>query len=124
MTALLDIRGLSANIGDKKILDGVSLAINFGEIHFLMGPNGSGKTTLASALMGNPTVVSAGGTVVLNGEDITTALPEERAKKGLYLGFQYPVEVPGVPFTAFLRSALAAQGAVLLPEDAFRTDLE
>ncbi|TSD04841.1 MAG: Fe-S cluster assembly ATP-binding protein, partial [Parcubacteria group bacterium Greene0714_36] len=82
MSALLEIHNFSAGIEEKKILDGVSLAINAGEIHFLMGSNGSGKTTLAAAVMGSPIVVSTGGTIAFNGEDITTTLPEDRAKKG------------------------------------------
>ena len=123
MPHVLEIQNFSAHIGGKKILWDVSLAVAPGEVHFLMGPNGSGKTTLATALMGNPSVTHAGGRIMFNGEDITVALPEERAKKGLYLGFQYPVEVPGVGFHGFLRAVLAARGVALPSEADFRTEL-
>ncbi|MEK7099331.1 MAG: Fe-S cluster assembly ATPase SufC [Patescibacteria group bacterium] len=123
MPHMLEVQHFSAHIDEKKILQDVSLAVAPGEVHFLMGPNGSGKTTLASALMGNPVVVPTGGTIIFNGEDITTALPEERAKKGLYLGFQYPVEVQGVGFVPFLRAALSARGMALPSEQDFRAEL-
>lgn len=123
MRYLLEVKNLSLRIGDRELLSGVSIAIAPGEIHFLMGPNGSGKTTLAAALIGNPAVVRTGGTIVFGEEDITAFFPEERAKKGMYLGFQYPVEVPGVGMTAFLRSALAARGVALPSEADFLAEL-
>lgn len=103
----LEILDLHASIKDgKEILHGVSLTIRKGEIHALMGPNGSGKSTLAQVLMGHPGFVITSGSIILNGEDITAMTPDKRAKLGLFLGFQYPVEVSGVNFGNFLRMAL------------------
>ena len=93
-------------VDGKKILDGVSLTIKKGEIHAVMGPNGGGKSTFAQALMGHPGYVITEGTVSLNGVDITTMTPDAKAKVGLFLGFQYPVEIPGVNFGSFLRTAI------------------
>lgn len=90
----------------KKILNGISLTIHKGEVHAIMGPNGSGKTTFSQALMGNPGFVVTKGSITLNGEDITYVSPDTRAKKGLFLSFQYPVEISGVAFGNFLRLAL------------------
>lgn len=123
MTHMLEIKNFSAEIDGKKIVQDVSLAVAPGEVHFLMGPNGSGKTTLAASLMGNPLVRPAGGTVAFDGEDITALPPEARAKKGLYLGFQYPVEVPGVGFSSFIRAVLAARGNTLPSEADFHREL-
>lgn len=123
MSALLAVQNFSAGIGEKKILNGVSLTVAPGEIHFLMGPNGSGKTTFAQALMGAPAITVMGGRIVFCGKDITALPPEDRAKNGMYLGFQYPVEVPGVGFAAFLRATLAARGTALPSETDFRTGL-
>ncbi len=105
--AKLQIKNIYASIKDgREILHGVSLTINKGEIHALMGPNGSGKSTLAQILMGHPGYVITKGKVILNGEDITKLTPDKRAKLGLFLGFQYPLEVSGVNFGNFLRMAL------------------
>jgi Fe-S cluster assembly ATP-binding protein len=93
-------------IAGKKILNGVSLTIKRGEIHAIMGPNGGGKSTLAQVLMGHPGYVITDGTIILNDIDITGFTPDKRAKAGLFLGFQYPVEVPGVHFGNFLRMAM------------------
>lgn len=123
MPHLLEIKNFSAHIDGKKIVQDVSLAVAPGEIHFLMGPNGSGKTTLAAALMGNPLVMPMSGAIVFGGEDITALPPEARAKKGLYLGFQYPVEVPGVGLSSFIRAALAARGNTLPSEADFHREL-
>src|SRR5579871_6964838 len=90
----------------KKILNGISLTIKKGEIHAVMGPNGGGKSTLAQALMGHPGYIITQGTISLNGTDITSLTPDQRAKHGLFLGFQYPVEVSGVSFGSFLRMAM------------------
>src|SRR5664279_1251344 len=96
----------AATLDGKEILRGLTLTINKGEKHAIMGPNGGGKSTLAHVLMGHPGYVVTSGTIVLNGVDITTLPPNERAKLGLFLGFQYPVEVAGVNFANFLRLCL------------------
>src|SRR5712691_11784236 len=93
----------------KKILNGVSLTIRKGEIHAIMGPNGGGKSTFAQVLMGHPGYVITNGKIELNGVDITTMSPDQKAKLGLFLGFQYPVEVAGVNFASFLRMAVNEQ---------------
>lgn len=120
---LLQIDNMHVEVEGRKILSGVSLAMNPGEVHFLMGPNGSGKTTLANAVMGNPRVKMTGGTMVFDGEDLAPLPPETRAKKGIYLWFQHPAEVPGVGLTIFLRSVTAARGETPLPEERFRGEL-
>ncbi len=103
----LEIKNLHVStIDGKKILNGVSLTINQGEIHAIMGPNGGGKSTFAQSLMGHPGYVITEGKIVLNGTDITSLSPDQRAKAGLFLGFQYPVEVAGVNFGNFLRMAI------------------
>ncbi len=106
MASNLAVRGLEAGIGEKGILMGVDLDIRAGEIHALMGPNGSGKSTLASVLMGSPTYELRGGTVTLDGEDVLALSPSERALRGLFLAFQYPVEIPGVTVGKFLKRAI------------------
>jgi Fe-S cluster assembly ATP-binding protein len=103
---LLKIEDLKVGIEGKEILKGVNLTIKRGEIHALMGPNGSGKSTLAYILMGHPKYQVTGGKVWYKGEDLLALSPDERAKKGLFLAFQYPVPIPGVTVTNFLRSAL------------------
>lgn len=106
----LIIQDLSvATTAGKQIINGISLKIKKGEIHILMGPNGSGKTTLAASLMGHPEYNITSGKLILNGQDITNFSPERRAKAGLFLGFQYPVEVAGVNFAHFLRMAVNEQ---------------
>lgn len=120
MDKLLVIQNLRVAIGKKEILRGVSLEINRGETHVLMGPNGSGKSTLAQVLLGDPSMLIIGGKIFLEDEDITFLPPEERAKKGVYLGFQYPVEIPGLSMEIFLRSALAAGGKPVAAEDNFQ----
>src|SRR6059058_1354169 len=105
MTKLLEIRGLRANVGDKEILKGVDLTVDAGEIHAVMGPNGSGKSTLAQVLAGNPSYQVTKGTVRYNGQDLLEMDPEVRAQNGIFLAFQYPVEIPGVSIAYFLRSA-------------------
>ena len=117
---LLEIRSLRANIGEKEILKGLSLTINEGEVHAIMGPNGSGKSTLANVLMGNPNYAVTGGEVLLRGESILGKRPDERARLGLFLAFQYPVAVPGVTLVNFLRQALNAKRGTDLPIREFR----
>ena len=102
---MLDIKGLRAGIGEREILKGINLHIGAGEVHAVMGPNGSGKSTLAQVLAGNPAYEVLGGTVTYQGEDLLDLQPEERAQKGVFLAFQYPVEIPGVTNAYFLRSA-------------------
>jgi Fe-S cluster assembly ATP-binding protein len=106
---ILAVDGLRARIGDREILKGLSLSVAAGEVHAIMGPNGSGKSTFASVLAGRETVEVTGGSVRLDGRDLLAMAPEERAMAGLFLGFQYPVEIPGVGNFYFLRTALNAQ---------------
>ncbi|HVR90098.1 MAG TPA: Fe-S cluster assembly ATPase SufC [Novosphingobium sp.] len=106
---MLRIDNLSATIADKPILKGLSLSISAGEIHAVMGPNGAGKSTLAYVLGGRPGYEVTGGSVTLGGQDLLALAPHERAAAGLFLGFQYPVEIPGVSFVQFLRESLNAQ---------------
>ncbi|WP_226016280.1 Fe-S cluster assembly ATPase SufC [Novosphingobium sp. FKTRR1] len=106
---MLTIDSLSNQIAGKAILKGLSLTINPGEIHAIMGPNGAGKSTLAYTLGGRPGYEVTGGTVDFDGQDLLALEPHERAAAGLFLGFQYPVEIPGVSFVQFLREAANAQ---------------
>jgi Fe-S cluster assembly ATP-binding protein len=101
----LEIKDLYVEVEGKEILKGVSLSIAPGEVHALMGPNGSGKSTLANALLGHPRYKITKGAIFLDGEDITSMAPDERARKGLFLSFQYPQEIPGVTVENFLRTA-------------------
>jgi Fe-S cluster assembly ATP-binding protein len=102
---VLEINDLHAGIGDREILRGVTLKVNAGEVHAVMGPNGSGKSTLAQVLAGNPTYQVTKGSVSYNGQDLLELDPEVRAQSGIFLAFQYPVEIPGVSNAYFLRSA-------------------
>src|ERR1043165_2119777 len=105
MTALLEIRRLTAAVNDKQILNGIDLTVNAGEVHAVMGPNGSGKSTLAQVLAGNPAYEVTGGTITYDGKNLLELPPEERAQSGIFLAFQYPVEIPGVSNAYFLRAA-------------------
>jgi Fe-S cluster assembly ATP-binding protein len=106
---VLSITDLHATVADKAILNGLSLPVNAGEVHAIMGPNGAGKSTLAYVLGGRPGYEVTGGSVTLDGHDLLDMAPDERAAAGLFLGFQYPVEIPGVSNVQFLRTALNAQ---------------
>jgi Fe-S cluster assembly ATP-binding protein len=106
---MLSIHNLQANVADKPILKGLSLTINAGEIHAIMGPNGAGKSTLGYTLAGRPGYDVTGGDVTFDGQDLLALNPHERAAAGLFLGFQYPVEIPGVSNLQFLRESLNAQ---------------
>ncbi|WP_035669130.1 Fe-S cluster assembly ATPase SufC [Flavobacterium sp. 83] len=103
---MLSIKNLHASIGDKEILKGINLEVKAGEIHAIMGPNGAGKSTLASIIAGNENYEVTGGEISLDGEDLAELAPEERAHKGVFLSFQYPVEIPGVSVTNFMRTAI------------------
>jgi Fe-S cluster assembly ATP-binding protein len=102
---MLDINNLKAAVGEKEILKGISLSVKKGEVHAIMGPNGSGKSTLAQVLAGNPAFDVTSGTVQYDGKDLLDLAPEERAQAGIFLAFQYPIEIPGVSNAYFLRSA-------------------
>jgi Fe-S cluster assembly ATP-binding protein len=111
-TTLLEIRDLTATVAGIEILKGIDLIVRAGEVHAIMGPNGSGKSTLAKVLAGHPAYQVTGGAAVYEGKDLFQMTPEERARAGLFLGFQYPVEVPGVTNSSFLRMAYnTVQGA-------------
>jgi Fe-S cluster assembly ATP-binding protein len=103
---MLSVKGLHARIGDREILKGLDLEIRPGEVHAIMGPNGSGKSTLSAVLAGRSDYVVTAGTATLDGDDLLSLAPEKRAAKGVFLGFQYPVEIPGVANLYFLRTAL------------------
>src|ERR1700753_1682301 len=107
----LEIRTLHARAGDKEILRGLDLRVGQGEIHALMGPNGSGKSTMANVIMGHPGLEVTDGEIIWNGENITEADPDERSRLGLFMAFQYPVAVPGVTVTKYLRTVLNAHRA-------------
>jgi Fe-S cluster assembly ATP-binding protein len=104
----LVISDLHARAGDKEILRGLDLTVREGEVHALMGPNGAGKSTLANAIMGHPSLEVTQGTITYGGEDITEASTDERARKGLFMAFQYPVAIPGVTITKYLRMVMNA----------------
>ncbi len=126
--AELEIRNLRVRAGEKEILRGLDLAVGRGEIHALMGPNGSGKSTLANVIMGHPNLEVTDGQIIFKGEDITEAEPDERARMGLFMAFQYPVAVPGVTVTKYLRTVLnahrEARGEEPIPLKDFRQTVE
>ena len=109
MTALLEVKGLKVQVEDNEILHGLDLVVNEGEVHAIMGPNGSGKSTLSHVIAGKPGYEVTGGEILFRGEDLLEMEPDERAAKGVFLAFQYPVEIPGVATMTFLRTALNAQ---------------
>jgi Fe-S cluster assembly ATP-binding protein len=104
--ALLEIKGLQAKVGERQILNGIDLTVNPGEVHAIMGPNGSGKSTLAQVLAGRELYRVTGGQVLYDGKDLLAMAPEDRAREGIFLAFQYPVEIPGVSNMYFLKAAL------------------
>src|SRR5881227_4207017 len=124
----LEIRNLHVRAGEKEILKGLDLKVETGKIHALMGPNGSGKSTLANAIMGHPNLDVTEGELLLDGEDITEADPDERSRMGLFMAFQYPVSVPGVTVTKYLRTVLNAHrdahGEEPIPLREFRQTVE
>ena len=106
--SLLEIKNLHATVGGKEILRGINLTINPGEIHAVMGPNGAGKSTLSAILTGNPQYTVTEGSITYNGKDLLAMSPEQRAWEGIFLSFQYPVEIPGVSMVNFMRTAVNA----------------
>jgi Fe-S cluster assembly ATP-binding protein len=126
--AELEIKNLHVRAGEKEILRGLDLTVQSGQIHALMGPNGSGKSTLANAIMGHPGLEVTEGQVIFGGQDVTEAAPDERARMGLFMAFQYPVSVPGVTVTKYLRTMLnahrEAKGAEPIPLKEFRQTVE
>lgn len=113
----LDVRNLHVSIQGKEILKGFSLVVRQGEVHAIMGPNGTGKSTLAYTLLGHPNYEVTGGEILLDGENILDLEPDERARLGLFLAFQYPVAIPGVTVANFLRTAINARRRAANPED-------
>src|ERR1700755_115003 len=107
--ALLEVRDLHVRVEDPEILQGLVLIVNKGEVHAVMGPNGSGKSTLSHVIAGKPGYEVTDGEILVNGEDLLKMSPDERAAKGVFLAFQYPVEIPGVTSMNFLRTAFNAQ---------------
>ena len=116
---MLQIKNLHASVNEKEILKGLNITVKAGEVHAIMGPNGAGKSTLASIIAGNENYEMTGGEILLDNEDISEMAPEERAHKGVFLSFQYPVEIPGVSVTNFMRTSInetrKAQGKEEMP---------
>jgi len=122
--SLLSLHNVHIEINGTPVVNGIDLSMGQGEIHVLMGTNGSGKSTLAHAVMGSPLVKVTSGSVYLYDEDITSASPEDRARKGLYLAFQHPAEIAGVGMTAFMRSVLASKEIRTEKHDEFKKNLQ
>jgi len=122
--AFLKVSDLHVSVQDKEILKGIDLTVNKGEIHVLMGPNGTGKSTLGYALIGNPKYEITKGKIEFNGENITNSAVDERAKAGMFLSFQNPLEVPGVTLSAFIRSALEQVKDVKIKNRDFKNKLK
>jgi Fe-S cluster assembly ATP-binding protein len=124
MEPLLAIKGLVAGIEGKTILNGVDLTLNKGEVHAIMGPNGSGKSTLANVIMGHPKYAVTAGRILYNGEDVAALKPDERARKGIFLGFQYPTSIPGVSIANFLRTTVKSITGKEIAVKEFRQSLK
>ncbi len=125
---MLIIKDLKVSINDKEIISGLNLEVKAGEVHAIMGPNGTGKSTLAWAIAGNEAYTVTGGSITYRGRDLFELAPEERASEGIFLGFQYPVEIPGVSMTNFIRTAINEQrkyrGLTPLPAQEFLAKME
>ena len=119
-TPLLSIQGLAAAVDEKTILHGIDLTIPAGETHVLMGPNGAGKSTLGHVIMGNPAYTQTAGTIAFDGEDMTELSPDKRSRAGVFLSFQAPVEIPGVPLSSFLRATIADRPGLEMRGKEFR----
>lgn len=117
---LLRVSGLTASVDEKEILHGIDLSVAQGETHVLMGPNGAGKSTLGHVVMGDPAYNVTAGSIVFNGQDVTTLSPDKRSHAGMFLSFQAPVEIPGVPLSSFLRAAAAGREGLNLKGKQFR----
>ena len=122
--ALLDVRNISVDVDEAEILHGVSLEINKGETHVLMGPNGAGKSTLGYALMGNPNYRVTQGDIYFNGLSIKDESADKRAKAGLFLSFQNPLEVPGITLSSFIRNAIVQQTGEKVKFSEFKKNLK
>ena len=119
-TPLLNIAGLTASVDEKTILRGIDLAVGAGETHVLMGPNGAGKSTMGHVIMGDPVYTVNEGTITFDGQDITDLSPDKRSRAGLFLSFQAPVEIPGVPLSSFLRAQIAGRPGLEMKGKEFR----
>lgn len=119
-TPLLSIQGLAAAVDEKTILHGIDLTIPAGETHVLMGPNGAGKSTLGHVIMGDPAYAQTAGTIAFDGEDMTELSPDKRSRAGIFLSFQAPVEIPGVPLSSFLRATIADRPGLEMRGKEFR----
>lgn len=119
-TPLLNIAGLTASVDEKTILQGIDLAVGAGETHVLMGPNGAGKSTMGHVIMGDPVYTVNKGTITFDGQDITDLSPDKRSRAGLFLSFQAPVEIPGVPLSSFLRAQIAGRPGLEMKGKEFR----
>lgn len=119
-TPLLNIAGLTASVDEKTILQGIDLAVGAGETHVLMGPNGAGKSTMGHVIMGDPVYTVNEGTITFDGQDITDLSPDKRSRAGLFLSFQAPVEIPGVPLSSFLRAQIAGRPGLEMKGKEFR----
>ena len=119
-TPLLSIAGLTASVDEKTILQGIDLAVGAGETHVLMGPNGAGKSTMGHVIMGDPVYTVTQGAITFDGQDITNLSPDKRSRAGLFLSFQAPVEIPGVPLSSFLRAQIAGRPGLEMKGKEFR----